>query len=60
MKLVRDVPWPVADLRVDWTDDDPVEALAKLWELYSPQLDAYVQRALDPRIAPKFGVPGDK
>jgi uncharacterized Ntn-hydrolase superfamily protein len=60
MKLVRDVPWPVADLRVDWTEDDPIEALAKLWEIYSPQLDAYVQRALDPRAAPSFGVPGDK
>ena len=23
MKLVRDVPWPVADLRVDWSEGDP-------------------------------------
>ncbi len=59
LKLVRDVPWPVADLRVDWTEDCPIEALAKLWALYAPQLDAYVQRALDPREAPKYGVPGD-
>ena len=28
LKLVRDVPWPVADLRVDWTDACPIEALA--------------------------------
>ncbi|MDB9892784.1 DUF1028 domain-containing protein, partial [Amylibacter sp.] len=24
-----------------------------------PQLDAYVQRAIDPREAPSYGVPGD-
>ena len=28
MKLVRDVPWPVADLRIDWTEDCPIAALA--------------------------------
>ena len=58
--LVRDVPWPVADLRVDWTDGDPIAELRKLWEIYQPQLDAYVTRALNPTGAPSFGVPGDK
>jgi uncharacterized Ntn-hydrolase superfamily protein len=56
--LVRDVPWPVADLRVDWTEADPVTALAGLWALWQPQMDAYVVRALDPADAPGFGVPG--
>ncbi len=60
MKLVRDVSWPVADLRCDWTDDCPMEELAKLWDLYKPQLDAYVTRALNPSDAPSYGVPGDK
>jgi uncharacterized Ntn-hydrolase superfamily protein len=60
MKLVREVAWPVADLRVDWTEGDPVNELAALWGLYAPQLDAYVTRALDPRKAPSYGVPGDK
>lgn len=60
MKLVREVPWPVADLRVDWTEGDPVAELATLWGRYAPQLDAYVTRALDPREAPKYGVPGDE
>ena len=59
LKLVRDLPWPVADLRVDWTDDDPIEALARLWALYKPQLEDYVTRALDPTRAPSYGVPGD-
>ena len=59
MKLVREVAWPVADLRVDWTEGDPVAELAALWALYAPQLDAYVTRALDPREAPSYGVPGD-
>ncbi len=58
--LVRDVAWPVADLRVDWDDDDPIGALERLWTIYAPQLEAYVARALDPRAAPSYGVPGDE
>jgi uncharacterized Ntn-hydrolase superfamily protein len=57
--LVREVPWPVADLRVDWHDLDPIAALAGLWRLYKPQMDAYVTRAIDPASAPGYGVPGD-
>lgn len=58
--LVRDVAWPVADLRIDWDDTDPVGALERLWAIYAPQLDAYVERALDPSDAPSYGVPGDE
>ena len=59
MKLVDEVPWPVADLRCDWTEDCPIEAIATAWDVYKPQLDAYIQRAIDPREAPSYGVPGD-
>lgn len=59
LKLVREVDWPVADLRVDWSDDCPIAALASLWARYKPQLEDYVARALDPRAAPSYGVPGD-
>ena len=59
MKLVREVAWPVADLRVDWTQDCPIEELAALWAVYKPQLEDYVTRALDPTAAPSYGVPGD-
>lgn len=59
MKIVDKVSWPVADLRIDWTEGCPIAELAALWALYQPQLDAYVQRALDPRAAPSYGVPGD-
>ncbi|RVV96587.1 DUF1028 domain-containing protein [Mesobaculum littorinae] len=58
--IVDRVAWPVADLRCDWTEDDPIEAVATAWEVYKPQLEAYVQRALDPREAPSYGVPGDE
>jgi uncharacterized Ntn-hydrolase superfamily protein len=51
--------WPVVDLRLDWVEDGPVEALHALWKLYEPQQEAYVMRALDPRAAPSYGVPGD-
>lgn len=57
--VVDAVAWPVTDLRVDWDEDDPIERLASLWEMWRHQADAYVTRALDPRAAPSFGVPGD-
>jgi len=57
--VVHELSWPIVDLRVDWAQSGPVAELAALWALYAPQMDAYVQRALDPRSAPSFGVPGD-
>jgi uncharacterized Ntn-hydrolase superfamily protein len=60
LKIVDKVSWPVADLRCDWTEDCPIETVAAAWEVYKPQLDAYIQRALDPRAAPSYGVPGDE
>jgi len=57
--VVRDVAWPIVDLRVDWHDSDPLGALEALWGVYAPQVDDYVQRAVDPSRAPRFGVPGD-
>ena len=61
MMLVDDVPWPVADLRCDWIDEGcPIAAVARAWEVYKPQLDAYVTRALNPTEAPSYGVPGDE
>jgi uncharacterized Ntn-hydrolase superfamily protein len=57
--IVRDVSWPVVDLRVDWTDEDPVAALGSIWRLYAPQIDDYVRRAIDPTRAPSYRVPGD-
>jgi uncharacterized Ntn-hydrolase superfamily protein len=58
--IVRDVPWPIADLRIDWSDRDPIKELRVLWGRYKPQLEDYVTRALNPTVAPSFGVPGDK
>jgi uncharacterized Ntn-hydrolase superfamily protein len=51
--------WPVVDLRLDWVEASPVEALYDTWKLYEPQQQAYVTRAIDPRAAPSYGVPGD-
>ncbi|WP_102222764.1 DUF1028 domain-containing protein [Acidimangrovimonas sediminis] len=51
--------WPVVDLRIDWSDS-PIADLAAAWEVYAPQAEAYVTRALDPREAPSYGVPGDE
>ncbi|WP_193369555.1 DUF1028 domain-containing protein [Pelagibius marinus] len=60
LSVVGEVDWPIADLRVDWTENCPVAELTKLWQLYEPQLEAYVTRALDPSAAPRYGVPGDR
>jgi uncharacterized Ntn-hydrolase superfamily protein len=60
MLIVDKVAWPVAELRCDWTEGCPIENIATAWEVYKPQLDAYTQRALDPREAPSYGVPGDE
>ncbi|TNC47313.1 DUF1028 domain-containing protein [Rubellimicrobium rubrum] len=57
--LVHDQPWPLVDLRIDWSEDDPIAALAAAWAVYRPQMGTYVQRALDPSAAPSYGVPGD-
>lgn len=59
MIIVHNVSWPVADLRVDWAEEDPIGELATLWGLYKPQLEDYVTRAINPTAAPSYGVPGD-
>jgi uncharacterized Ntn-hydrolase superfamily protein len=58
IQVADNLSWPVVDLRVDWSDD-PIEQLGLLWQLYQPQLDAYVQRARLPDAAPAYGVAGD-
>lgn len=60
LMVVREVSWPIIDLRVDWTDACPIEKLAGLWSIYEPQVDDYVTRALQPDEAPGYGVPGDE
>lgn len=58
--IVRnDISWPIVDLRVDWADHKPIESLLACWEIYEPQVEDYILRAVDPEAAPRFGVPGD-
>jgi len=59
IKIVDRVTWPIVDLRIDWTEGCPITELENLWQLYKPQMDDYVTRALDPATAPSYGVPGD-
>ena len=58
LSIVRDVSWPIVDLRVDWSDR-PIASLAEVWAVYEPQVEDYVRRARNPSAAPGFGVPGD-
>ena len=57
--VVHDQIWPLVDLRIDWSEGDPVGALRDLWTAYEPQMMDYVTRAKDPASAPAYGVPGD-
>jgi uncharacterized Ntn-hydrolase superfamily protein len=59
LMVVGDVAWPIVDLRVDWADSDPIKVLGMLWDAYRPQLQDYIDRALEPTKAPGYGVPGD-
>lgn len=54
-----DQPFPLVDLRVDWEDDCPIKKLRSLWLEYEPQMQAYLDRALNPTAAPSYGVAGD-
>jgi uncharacterized Ntn-hydrolase superfamily protein len=58
--IVRELAWPVVDLRVDWSDGDPVAQLGAIWDIYAPQIDDYVRRAINPAAAPAFGVAGER
>ena len=61
MLIVGREAWPYAELRCDWIDEGcPIEVIARAWDVYAPQADAYVTRALNPVEAPSYGVPGDE
>jgi len=59
LKVAHIHSWPLVDLRVDWADDGPIAQLMELWKAYEPQMMDYNSRAIDPRSAPSYGVPGD-
>lgn len=58
--VVDEHSWPLVELRIDWLEECPILALATAWEIYAPQMDDYVTRALNPDRAPSYGVPGDE
>lgn len=58
--VVGDYTWPIVDLRVDWAEHDPIGVLCGLWQDYRGQMQAYLDRAINPAIAPGYGVPGDE
>ncbi|MGB2311056.1 MAG: DUF1028 domain-containing protein, partial [Candidatus Puniceispirillaceae bacterium] len=58
--IVDQQQWPLVDLRCDWTTDCPIAAVATAWEIYKPQMDDYLTRALNPASAPSYAVPGDQ
>jgi uncharacterized Ntn-hydrolase superfamily protein len=59
LKIADKLDWPLVDLRIDWSES-PIRDLGTAWQVYRPQMAAYVQRATDPTQAPSYGVPGDE
>ena len=59
MLIATTEPWPTTNLRVD-DHDEPIAELRRILDLWKPQAEAYVTRALDPTQAPSYGVPGDE
>ena len=57
--IVDKLTWPAVDLRIDWSEDNPIALLYEAWQVYEPQIDSYVQRALNPSKAESYGVPGN-
>jgi len=49
--VVHEQRFPLVDLRVE-LDPQPLAQLRFLWELYQPQAEPYVRRALDPDSVP--------
>ena len=49
--VVHDHSFPLVDLRVEF-DRNPLAELRFLWEVYRPQVDLYVRRAVDPDSIP--------
>ncbi|MHC6175798.1 DUF1028 domain-containing protein [Glutamicibacter sp. X7] len=60
LSVVGNAGWRVTDLRVDWDETDPIGKLAELLEIWLPQRQDYINRGLDPLLAPSYGVPGDE
>ena len=59
IQICDNFTWPIVDLRCDWTEGCPINAISNAWNIYKPQIQDYIQRALDPREAPSYGVPGN-
>lgn len=59
MTVVGDLSWPIVDLRVDWAEENPIGVLDQLWQDYRGQMQAYIDRAINPAVAPGYAVPGD-
>jgi len=59
IQICDKVSWPVVDLRCDWTEGCPIDEISNAWNIYKPQIQDYIQRALYPQEAPSYGVPGD-
>ena len=58
--VAGDQGWPIINLRVDWTEGDPIAELDASWQACVPQMNDYVTRVLDPDAASSYGVPRDE
>jgi uncharacterized Ntn-hydrolase superfamily protein len=57
--VATEVSWPTTNLRIDW-DENPIAKLREIYQVWAPQSQDYLTRALNPNTAPSYGVPGDE
>lgn len=57
--VVDKTTFPLVDLRVDWEDEGTIDKLRSLWSAYEPEMLDYLNRAINPSVAPSYGVAGD-
>ena len=51
LKVADDNSWPLVDLRIDWTNGEPVGELYELWKTFESEMNTYTIRAIDPSKA---------
>src|SRR5690625_538047 len=54
LSVVGNAGWRITDLRVDWTQGEPVQELGEILEVWLPQRDDYVTRGINPTSAPSY------
>ena len=51
IKISHQVPWPIIDLRCDWTEECPITKQSEIWKIYKPQVPKLLGLKTDYKIS---------